>query len=225
MNPDKRPLFALAASAIAATSLFGATQMWSPAEGSTLWDLATANWDDGAVWGGEGITNSAVFAAAEGGALAVAGDFDGALSAADAACTEDPKNVYNFLNRADIYWMKGDLAAAIADASQAVAADEKNADGYFMRAILSDEAGDRDGALADYLKVHELVPASERIPDEYLKEIDAKAYDARVKKREEAAKAAAEEKKKTAEAKKTDEQQSSTEKPQKEQKPTEKNEK
>ena len=74
MNPDKRPLFALAASAIAATSLFGATQMWRPAEGSTLWDLATANWDDGAVWGGEGITNSAVFAAAEGGALAVAGD-------------------------------------------------------------------------------------------------------------------------------------------------------
>ena len=192
---------------------------------SDLGDSRKALWMIERALAAKGLDDHAESLGIRGRALAVAGDFDGALSAADAACTEDPKNVYNFLNRADIYWMKGDLAAAIADASQAVAADEKNADGYFMRAILSDEAGDRDGALADYQKVHELVPASERIPDEYLKEIDAKAYDARVKKREEAAKAAAEEKKKTAEAKKTDEQQSSTEKPQKEQKPTEKNEK
>ena len=175
----------------------------------------------------KGLDDHAESLGIRGRALAVAGDFDGALQTADAACAEDPKNVYNFLNRADIYWMKGDLAAAIADAAQAVAADEKNADGYLMRAILTDEAGDCDGALADYQKVHELAPAFERIPDEYLKDIDAKAYDARVKKREEAAKAAAEEKKKAAEARKTDEQQQqpSTEKPQKEQKTTEKNEK
>ena len=82
-----------------------------------------------------------------------------------------------------------------------------------MRAILEDEAGDRDGALADYQKVHELAPASECIPDEYLKEIDAKAYDARVKKREEAAKAAAE-------AKKTEAQKSTSESAEKAQKTT-----
>lgn len=138
-------------------------------------------------------------------ALAVAGDFDAALAEADAACAEDPKNVYNFLNRADIYWMKGDLAAAIADASQAVAVDGKNADAYRMRAILSDEAGDYAGALADYTKHHELAPQSRNIPDEYLKKIDPKAYEEVVKEREqaekEAAEAKAEQKKKDAEAK------------------------
>ena len=166
----------------------------------------------------KGLDDHAESLGIRGRALAVAGDFDGALAAADAACAEDPKNVYNFLNRADIYWMKGDLAAAIADAAQAVAADEKNADGYRMRAILEDEAGDRDGALADYQKVHELAPASECIPDEYLKDIDAKAYDARVKKREEAAKAAAE-------AKKTEAQKSTSESAEKAQKTTEKEQK
>ena len=166
----------------------------------------------------KGLDDHAESLGIRGRALAVAGDFDGALQTADAACAEDPKNVYNFLNRADIYWMKGDLAAAISDASQAVAADEKNADGYLMRAILTDEAGDCDGALADYQKVHELAPASECIPDEYLKEIDAKAYDARVKKREEAAKAAAE-------AKKTEAQKSTSESAEKAQKTTEKEQK
>ena len=133
----------------------------------------------------------------QGRALAISGDFVGALAAADAACAEDPKNVYNFLNRADIYWMQGDRASAIASASQGVTADEKNASARLMRAMLYDEEGDHASALADFTRFHELAPkALDRIPDEYLKEIDAKAYDDVCKAREEAAKAAAEARKK-----------------------------
>ena len=132
----------------------------------------------------------------KGRALAVSGDFAGGLAAADAACAEDPKNVYNFLNRADIYWMQGDLPSAIASASQGIAADEKNATAYYLRAMLCDEAGDHESALADYKTFHERAPESDRIPDEYLREIDEKAYAARVEAREKAEKEAAEAKKK-----------------------------
>ena len=135
-------------------------------------------------------------------ARAVAGDFAGALEDADAACTEDPKNVYNFLNRADIYWMQGDRANAIASAAQGVAADKKNATARYMRALLYDEEGDHDLALADYKEFHALAPnATGRIPDEYLKEIDEKAYDAVLKAREEAEKERIEAKKKEKEEK------------------------
>jgi len=133
----------------------------------------------------------------EGRALAVSGDFDRALACADAACAEDPTNVYNFLNRADIYWMQGDRLAAIDSAAQGVAADEKNATARLMRAMLYDEEGDHASALADYQTFYDLAPkALDRIPDDYMEEIDADAYDKRVKAREEAAKAAAEAKKK-----------------------------
>ena len=133
----------------------------------------------------------------KGRALAVAGDFAGGLACADAACEEDPANVYNFLNRADIYWMQGDRLAAIGSATQGIAVDERNATARLMRAMLYDEEGDHANALADYRAFYDLAPkAAERIPDEYLKEIDADAYDKVVKARADAEKAAAEARKK-----------------------------
>jgi len=77
-------LFSLAATAIAATSLFGATQTWNPAEGSALWDLMTGNWDAGALWT---EWNAALFPAGSAGAVSVEGDvpvsditFEGGMS-------------------------------------------------------------------------------------------------------------------------------------------------
>lgn len=49
MHSRTSTFFALAASAIAATALFGETQTWNPAEGSAVWDLAAPNWDAGSI--------------------------------------------------------------------------------------------------------------------------------------------------------------------------------
>ena len=141
----------------------------------------------------------------QGRALAVSGDFTGGLACADAACAEDPANVYNFLNRADIYWMQGDRASAIDSAAQGIAVDERNATARLLRAMLYDEEGDRANALADYRAFYDLAPkAAARIPDEYLKEIDADAYDKVRKARADAEKEAAEARKKQKEEKSVD---------------------
>lgn len=132
--------------------------------------------------------------AIRGRALAVRGDFAAALHDADAGCAQDAKNAYNFLNRADIYWMKGDRAAALADCARAAEADEKNPYSYLMSGMLYDEQGDRAQALASYRKLHEVAPKLRRIPDEYLKEIDPAAL-AQIEKERAAAKKAAAEKK------------------------------
>ena len=130
--------------------------------------------------------------AVRGRALAVGGDFAAGLASADEGCALDAKNAYNFLNRADIYWMMGDRAAALADCARAAAADEKNPYSYLLSGLLYDEEGDHAQALASYRKLHEIAPKLRRIPDEYLKEIDPAALKEIEKERAAAKKAAAE---------------------------------
>ena len=71
MHSRTSTFFALAASAIAATALFGETQTWNPAEGSAVWDLAAPNWDAGSIWTD---WNAARFPAGTAGAVSVEGD-------------------------------------------------------------------------------------------------------------------------------------------------------
>lgn len=142
--------------------------------------------------------------AIRGRALAVRGDFAAALRDADAGCAQDAKNAYNFLNRADIYWMMGDRAAALADCERAAAADAKNPYSYLMSGMLYDEQGDRAQALASYRKLHEVAPKLRRIPDEYLKDIDPAALEKIQKERAAAKKAAAEKKRQEEKTKEED---------------------
>ena len=127
-------------------------------------------------------------------AKAVNGDFAGALAEADKAVATDSKNIYTYLNRADIYHMMGDLDKALADLAQAKEIDKKNAIAYYLTAVIEDERGNSEAAKADFVELYRLQPKSvERIPDEYLQDIAPKEYKARQKKKAEAQKKYAEE--------------------------------
>ncbi len=89
----------------------------------------------------------------------------------------DPKDVYNFLNRADVYHMMGDFAQALRDLAQAKQVDKSNVYSYLMTADIRDEMGDKAVALTDYKEFYRLRPqAFRRVPEEYLKDISAKDY-------------------------------------------------
>ena len=60
-------------------------------------------------------------------AKAVNGDFAGALSEADKAVATDSRNIYTYLNRADIYHMQGELDKALSDLAKAKEIDRNNA--------------------------------------------------------------------------------------------------
>ena len=107
-------------------------------------------------------------------AKAVNGDFVGALSEADKAVAADSKNIYTYLNRADIYHMQGELDKAF-----------------------EDERGNVEAAKADFTELYRLQPkAVNQIPDAYLQDIAPKAYEARQKQKAEARKKYAEQWKK-----------------------------
>ncbi|BEU86930.1 hypothetical protein TAMA11512_03940 [Selenomonas sp. TAMA-11512] len=139
--------------------------------------------------------NEAENYAIRGRAKAVAG-VEGALEDSDKAVELDPENIYNFLNRADVYRMRGERELALADLEHGKEMDPKNPYAYKLEAEIYHEAGDTEKATEEYRKLHELKSAAE-IPDEYLKVIDPEAF----KKLEEERKKA-EEKKKEEEAKK-----------------------
>ncbi|MBR0261705.1 MAG: M48 family metalloprotease [Selenomonadaceae bacterium] len=108
-------------------------------------------------------------------AKAICGDYDGALIDADAAVDKDPKNLYNFLNRADVRHMRGELELALEDIDRALTVDEKNSIAYRLQGDIFDESGQKDKAEASYRKVYELTKKNPRaIPIEYLDKIDPK---------------------------------------------------
>jgi predicted Zn-dependent protease len=109
--------------------------------------------------------------AVRGRAKAVLGRYDEALSDANKAVAMDGKDIYNFLNRADVYRMKGDRPAALADCQRAQALDAKNPFVWKLAADIYNEMGDKDKALASYRKYNGTAPRARDIPEEYWKVI------------------------------------------------------
>lgn len=122
--------------------------------------------------------------AIRGRARAVAGDYEAALADSNHAVELDDKNIYNFLNRADVFRMMGDPEKALADLKKSQEIDEKNPYIYKMRGEIYDEMGEKETALAAYKDYWKYAPNVRDIPDEYMKEVDAEAYDKIVKERE-----------------------------------------
>ena len=109
-------------------------------------------------------------------AKAICGDYDGALVDANSAVERDPKNLYNFLNRADVHHMRGELDLALEDINRALAIDEKNSIAYKLQGDIFDEQGNSESATESYRKVYALTKKNPRaIPLTYLEKIDAKA--------------------------------------------------
>ncbi|MBR2215644.1 MAG: M48 family metalloprotease [Selenomonadaceae bacterium] len=118
--------------------------------------------------------------AIRGRAKAIKGDFTGALADTDRAITMDSENLYNFLNRADVYHQMGELEKALADTEQAANLDAKNAVVWYVAGSIYDDMNDRDGALAAYEKLYRLNKNSD-VPMKYLKDIDPKEAERRQK--------------------------------------------
>lgn len=121
--------------------------------------------------------NEAENHAIRGRAKAVAGDFAAGLQDSDKAVAMDGKNVYNYLNRADVYHMMGNTEAALADLVQAKEVDKANPYGWLMSAQIYEELGQQAEALANYQEFYRLRPKAFRvIPEEYLSQISDKDY-------------------------------------------------
>ena len=117
-------------------------------------------------------------------AKAICGDYDGALIDADSAVERDPKNLYNFLNRADVRHMRGEIDFALADIDLAIALDAKNPIPYKLRGDIFDEQGNPSAAEENYRQAYALSKKNPNfVPLTYLEEIDAKAA-AKIRKRE-----------------------------------------
>ena len=115
-------------------------------------------------------------------AYAARGDAAAALRDADRGVAEGEKNVLTWVNRADVRRTFGDRAGALADCMKAIEVDAKNPYGYLIAAELYDEMENTTEAQTYFKKLYEVEPrAAVRIPDAYLKDIDKKAYDKRVK--------------------------------------------
>ena len=111
-------------------------------------------------------------------AKAICGDYDGALADTDAAVEQDPANLFNFLNRADVRHMRGELDLAFEDIDRALAIDANTAVAYKLRGDIFDEQGKSAQAEENYRKCYELSKKNPRsIPKEYLEKIDPKAAD------------------------------------------------
>ncbi|MBE8954933.1 MAG: M48 family metalloprotease [Quinella sp. 2Q5] len=109
-------------------------------------------------------------------AKAICGDYDGALIDADAACDRDPKNLYNFLNRADVRHMRGEIDLAMADITRALAIDDKNPVAYRLLGDILDEQGKSVEAEDSYRKAYALSKKNPHlIPLTYLEKIDPAA--------------------------------------------------
>ena len=114
--------------------------------------------------------------AIRGRAKAICGDYDGAISDANKAVSQDAKNLYNFLNRADVYHMTGEIELALADIEKAVSMDKKNAISYKLQGEIYDEIGEVEKATESFKTCYELTKKNPHsIPIEYLEKIDAKA--------------------------------------------------
>ena len=118
-------------------------------------------------------------------AKAIVGDYDGALVDADAAVEKDPKNIYNFLNRADVRHMRGEINLAMEDINNALVIDAKNPIAYKLQGDIFDEQSETAQAEASYRKCYEFSKKNPTlIPIKYLEKIDAKAADKILKAKE-----------------------------------------
>ncbi|SFT56118.1 Zn-dependent protease with chaperone function [Selenomonas sp. GACV-9] len=133
--------------------------------------------------------NEAENYAIRGRAKAISGDFTAALQDSDKSVAMDGKNVYNYLNRADVYHMMGNTEAALADLAKAKDADKGNPYGWLMSAQIYEELGQRAEALANYQEFYRLRPKAFRvIPAGYLQDVSAKDYKTLQKEKEDARK-------------------------------------
>ena len=140
------------------------------------------------------IENEAEGYGIRGRARAVTGDYGGALADADKAVALDSSNIYNWLNRADVYRMVGNREAALADCQQARQIDGDNPYCWLIPAQIYEEMADHEAALASYREFYRLLPKAFRhIPEEYLKEISEKDYNTLQKEKQETGKRQAEE--------------------------------
>ena len=120
-------------------------------------------------------------------AKAVSGDFAGALQEADQAVATNGKNIYTYLNRADIYHMQGDTDKALADLQRAKEVDKKNIISYLLAGQIYDELGNAEKAKENFAEMYRLKPESwKRIPVDYLKDIAPKEYNNLMKEKAEA---------------------------------------
>ena len=121
-------------------------------------------------------------------AKAIVGDYDGALVDADTAVDKDPKNLYNFLNRADVRHMRGEIDLALEDINRALQIDDKNPIAYKLQGDIFDEQNKTAEAEISYRICYELSKKNLRlIPIKYLEKIDPAAAQ-KIHKKEEAKK-------------------------------------
>jgi len=110
-------------------------------------------------------------------AKAICGDYDGALVDANKSVAQDEKNLYNFLNRADVFHMRGELEKALADIDSAISIDKKNAISYKLQGEIFDELGEVEKATESYKICYNLTKKNvQAIPLNYLEKIDNDAY-------------------------------------------------
>ncbi len=129
-------------------------------------------------------------------AKAVQGNFTEALADLNKAVEMDGKNVYNFLNRADVYRMMGNLPMALADVQLAKSLDEKTAVTYKLMGDIYDDMNDHNNALESYRQYLKLLDGATNIPEEYLFELRPDIKKRVEEEKLEKQKAAAKEKKK-----------------------------
>ena len=120
-------------------------------------------------------------------AYAARGDAAAALQDADRGVAEGGKNVLTWVNRADVRRTLGDREGALSDCMKAMEVDAKSPYAYLIAGELYDEMEDTAQAQTYFKKLYEVEPrAVARIPDTYLKDIDKKAYDKRIKEQKQA---------------------------------------
>ncbi|WP_311650396.1 M48 family metallopeptidase [Selenomonas artemidis] len=120
-------------------------------------------------------------------AYAARGDAAAALRDADRGVAEGEKNVLTWVNRADVRRTLGDREGALSDCMKAMGVDAKSPYAYLIAGELYDEMEDTAQAQTYFKKLYEVEPrAAVRIPDSYLKDIDKKAYDKRMKEQKQA---------------------------------------
>lgn len=115
--------------------------------------------------------------AIRGRAKAILGDYEGALADCDNAVAQDSKNLFNFLNRADVRHMRGEMELALKDIDTALQIDSEIWVSYKLRGDIFDEVGNSAKAEESYRRCYELSKKNPRsIPKKYLEKIDADAY-------------------------------------------------
>ena len=115
--------------------------------------------------------------AIRGRAKAICGDYAGALKDCNDALAQDSKNLFNFLNRADVYKMRGEFELALKDIDTALQMDSEIWASYKLRGDIFDKLGNTSKAEENYRRCYELTKKNPRsIPEKYLEKIDADTY-------------------------------------------------